>query len=159
MAQILKPVRELEGCRPNRLPLEELLAGAQPVVLRGLVSDWGLTRAGLRSDRDALEYIRSYYKGAAISASFGGPEIGGRLFYKEDFSGLNFANRLTRLDLRIAKRLALSDRMRLQANVNIYNVFNGSASSVLNSNYGPLWMQPSLLQDGRMVQFSGSLTF
>jgi hypothetical protein len=49
--------------------------------------------------------------------------------------------------------------MRLQANFNIYNVFNGSASSVLNVNYGPLWLQPSLLQDGRMVQFSGSLTF
>jgi hypothetical protein len=30
---------------------------------------------------------------------------------------------------------------------------------VLNTNYGALWLQPSLLQDGRMVQFSASLTF
>ena len=70
-----------------------------------------------------------------------------------------FDDRLTRLDLRIGKRFLLSQRMRLQANVNVYNVFNGSASSVLNVNYGPLWLQPSLLQDGRMLQFSGSLTF
>jgi hypothetical protein len=70
-----------------------------------------------------------------------------------------FDDRLTRLDLRLAKRLALSDRMRLQANVNLYNVFNGSASSTLNVNYGPLWLQPSLLQDGRLLQFSASLTF
>ena len=70
-----------------------------------------------------------------------------------------YDDRLTRLDLRIAKRLALTERMRLQANFNVYNVFNGSASSVLNVNYGPLWLQPSLLQDGRMVQFSGTLTF
>jgi hypothetical protein len=70
-----------------------------------------------------------------------------------------YDDRLTRLDLRIAKRIAVSQRMRVQANFNIYNVFNGSASSVLNNNYGPLWMQPSLLQDGRMVQFSGTLTF
>jgi hypothetical protein len=70
-----------------------------------------------------------------------------------------FDDRLTRLDLRIAKRLSLTERMRLQANFNIYNVFNGSASSVLNVNYGPSWLQPSLLQDGRMVQFSASLTF
>ena len=70
-----------------------------------------------------------------------------------------FDDRLTRLDLRIGKRLVLTQRMRLQANVNIYNVFNGSASSTLNLNYGPLWLQPSLLQDGRMVQFSSSLTF
>jgi len=70
-----------------------------------------------------------------------------------------FDDRLTRLDLRFAKRLAVTQRMRLQANVNIYNVFNGSASSVLNLNYGPSWLQPSLLQDGRMLQFSSTLTF
>ena len=64
-----------------------------------------------------------------------------------------------RLDVRLAKRIALTQRMRLQANFNIYNVFNGSASSTLNTNYGPLWLQPSLLQDGRMVQFSANMTF
>ena len=35
----------------------------------------------------------------------------------------------------------------------------GSASSTLNTNFGPLWLQPSLLQDGRMVQFSANVTF
>jgi len=70
-----------------------------------------------------------------------------------------FDGRLTRLDLRLAKRFSLSDRMKLQGNVNVYNLFNGSASSTLNTNYGPLWLQPSLLQDGRMFQFSASLTF
>jgi hypothetical protein len=70
-----------------------------------------------------------------------------------------FDDRLSRLDVRLAKRIALSQRLRLQANVNVYNVFNGSASSTLNTNYGPLWLQPSLLQDGRMLQFSATMTF
>jgi hypothetical protein len=70
-----------------------------------------------------------------------------------------FDGRLTRLDLRLAKRFTLSDRMKLQGNINVYNIFNGSASSTLNTNYGPLWLQPSLLQDGRMLQFSANLTF
>ena len=70
-----------------------------------------------------------------------------------------FDDRLTRLDLRIAKRIPINNHMRMQANFNIYNLFNGSAASTLNTNYGPLWLQPSLLQDGRMVQFSGSMTF
>jgi hypothetical protein len=70
-----------------------------------------------------------------------------------------FDDRFTRLDIRLAKRIAVTQRTRLQANFNIYNVFNGSASSTLNTNYGPLWLQPSLLQDGRMVQFSAMLTF
>ena len=70
-----------------------------------------------------------------------------------------FDDRLNRLDLRMAKRFALTPRMRLQANINIYNVFNGSAISTLNTNYGPVWLQPSLMQDGRMLQFSGTLNF
>jgi Carboxypeptidase regulatory-like domain len=70
-----------------------------------------------------------------------------------------FDDRLSRLDLRVAKRFALTPRVRLQGNFNIYNVFNGSAISTLNTTYGPLWLQPLLLQDGRMVQFSGLLTF
>jgi hypothetical protein len=70
-----------------------------------------------------------------------------------------FDDRLTRLDLRFAKRISLNNHMRVQANFNIYNLFNGSAASTLNTNFGPLWLQPSLLQDARMVQFSGSMTF
>jgi hypothetical protein len=70
-----------------------------------------------------------------------------------------FDDRLTRLDLRVAKRLVISERVTLQGNFNIYNVFNGSASSTLNTTYGPQWLQPSLLQDGRMIQFSANVTF
>jgi hypothetical protein len=70
-----------------------------------------------------------------------------------------FEDRLSRLDVRFGKRLALTERLRLQANVNVYNVFNGSAISILNANYGSQWRLPSLVQDGRMVQFSGTLTF
>jgi hypothetical protein len=70
-----------------------------------------------------------------------------------------FDGRLSRLDLRVGKRISLTPKARLQANFNIYNVFNGSASSTLNTSYGPQWLQPSLLQDGRMVQFSAMLTF
>jgi hypothetical protein len=70
-----------------------------------------------------------------------------------------FEDRYTRLDLRVGKRVQLTQRVRLQANLNVYNIFNGSAIQVENTNYGPLWLQPSLIEDGRMVQFSGMLTF
>jgi hypothetical protein len=70
-----------------------------------------------------------------------------------------FDGRLTRLDLRLAKKFVVSERVRVQGNVNVYNLFNGSASSTLNNTYGPLWLQPSLLQDGRMLQFSANVSF
>jgi hypothetical protein len=90
MAQIHRRVREIT-VRPDNLPLEDLLAGNQPVVLRGLVSEWGITRAGLESDRAAMDYIRAFYNGRPVSASVGAPEIQGRLFYNEDFTKLNFS--------------------------------------------------------------------
>jgi len=98
MVQVTKPIREISGCRPDTLPLDDLLAAATPCVLRGLVADWGITRAGLRSDHDAASYIRFFYNGKTVSASFGGPEIAGRLFYNEDLTQLNFANQRAQMD-------------------------------------------------------------
>jgi hypothetical protein len=70
-----------------------------------------------------------------------------------------FEDRFSRLDLRIAKRIRLTQRLRAQANINVYNAFNGAAISTLNTNYGALWLLPSVTQDGRMLQVSGMLTF
>ena len=73
--------------------------------------------------------------------------------------GTMFDDRMTRLDLRLAKRIRLSSRIGFQGNFNIYNVFNGAAVNVLNTNYGPRWLEPSRIQDGRMLQFSASVTY
>jgi Cupin-like domain len=97
MSQISRRMHELTGCRPDRLPLEDLLASAEPCVLRGLVSNWAITRAGLRSDQAAMDYIRSFYNGKTVSASFGGPEIAGRLFYNANFTKLNFESKRAQL--------------------------------------------------------------
>ena len=70
-----------------------------------------------------------------------------------------FEDRYTRLDLRVTKRIQLSSRVRLTGNFNVYNLLNGSAILVENLNYGPLWLQPSLIEDGRMIQFSANVTF
>lgn len=73
--------------------------------------------------------------------------------------GTMFADRMTRLDLRVGKRLRLTDRVTLQGNLNVFNVFNGAAVHVLNTTYGGSWQVPSRTQDGRMVQFSGTLSY
>ena len=70
-----------------------------------------------------------------------------------------FEDRYTRIDVRLAKRFQLTERVRVQANFNVYNVLNGSAVLQLNTTYGSSWLQPSLIEDGRMIQFSGSLIF
>ena len=59
----------------------------------------------------------------------------------------------------MTKRFQLTSRVRLTGNFNLYNVLNGSAILVENLTYGPLWLQPSLMQDGRMIQFSANVIF
>jgi hypothetical protein len=76
----------------------ELLGSAEPLVLRGLVADWPLVQAGARSNEAALTYLRGYYQNATVGAWFGPPQIRGRFFYNEDFSGFNFQASLVKLD-------------------------------------------------------------
>jgi hypothetical protein len=90
MAEITRKVREIEGCRPDSFPLAELLAAAEPAVLKGIVRDWPLVQAGLRSDSDAMATLRAFYNGRTVGTYFGGPEIAGRLFYNEAVTDLNF---------------------------------------------------------------------
>jgi hypothetical protein len=90
MVDIAQRVREIEGCRPDRFPLAELLAQAEPAVLKGIVRDWPLVQAGLRSDAEAMASLRAFYNGRTVGTYFGGPEIAGRLFYNEAVTDLNF---------------------------------------------------------------------
>lgn len=91
-------MRTIEGCRAETLPLEELLAEGQPVMLKGVASDWGLVRAGAHSIQEAMAYLRGFDSGKVLQYSFGEPGIAGRPFYNEDFTELNFQVRRGGLD-------------------------------------------------------------
>ncbi len=89
MLKINTKVKELEGCLPDDLP-ESLLNSSEPVLLKGLVANWPIVQAGLKSVKEADEYLRSFYKGTPVVVYSGGPEIEGRVFYGEDFKGFNY---------------------------------------------------------------------
>ena len=91
------PIREVAGIDPQALP-DAILQGTQPVVIRGLISNWPMVQAGLESTHAASAYLRSFYRDATVGAWFGAPEIGGRFFYNDDFSGFNFRAERLRLD-------------------------------------------------------------
>src|SRR3954462_9362870 len=97
MINVSNEVRVIEGCSPDALPLDELLSSGKPALLKDLVRNWGLVKAGLRSVDDAMDYLRSFYNGKPLSASFAAPDVAGRLFYNEDFTRLNFEARRTLL--------------------------------------------------------------
>ena len=70
-----------------------------------------------------------------------------------------FEGRLNQLDLRLTKRIALTPRTRVRANIDLYNAFNRSPVIGVNTQYGSRWLLPSQILDGRLIQFSGNLSF
>jgi hypothetical protein len=97
MMKMIKKTKIIEGCQPNNIPSEVLLS-PEPIILKGLVKDWGLVKAGLKSNKEAISYLKSFYNGKPAGAYFGSPEIEGRFAYNEDLSKVNFEVRKTQLD-------------------------------------------------------------
>jgi hypothetical protein len=84
----LKKVRVLEGVAPDAVPYDELMAGQQPTLIRGLVRDWPMARTS--SPQQAAEYLKSFYQGRRIVAFVARPELKGRFGYTPDATRLDF---------------------------------------------------------------------
>lgn len=89
MAAVPAPVRELDGCRPDALPLQVLLESGEPVLLKGIAAGWSLVEAGLESTQAAMAHLRAHDNGRPLPYSWGPPETAGRPFYTADFTALN----------------------------------------------------------------------
>ena len=92
------PLREIDGCRPDALPLQALLDGGEPVVLRGIAAGWSLVEAGRESSQAAMAHLLEHYNGRPLPYSWGPPDTAGRPFYSEDFTRLNTEARRGTLD-------------------------------------------------------------
>jgi hypothetical protein len=94
---IEKPVREVTGVKPGLLS-DEILSSTEPLLLKGIVADWPIVEAAMQSTSAVDAYLRRFYQNATVGAFFAGPEINGRVFYNEDFSGVNFQPVKVKLD-------------------------------------------------------------
>jgi hypothetical protein len=95
MLPIAKRVREVDA---GGGLTDAILTSTEPLLLRGLVSQWPVVGAGLEGHPAADAYLRRFYRDATVVAMLGAPEMGGRYFYNEDMSGFNFAALRARLD-------------------------------------------------------------
>ena len=68
----------------------EVLRSTRPVLLRGLVRHWPMVQAARRSDAAFCDYLRGFGADTRLTLWRGGPGIGGRFFYDDDFRGFNF---------------------------------------------------------------------
>jgi hypothetical protein len=70
----------------------------EPVLLKGLVSDWPVVKCAQQSAASVDGYLRAFYQGASVAVFAGDPEIEGRFFYNENLTGFNFDRSLAKLD-------------------------------------------------------------
>ncbi|WP_394000152.1 cupin-like domain-containing protein [Luteimonas sp. WGS1318] len=83
-------MRTLDVPDAETLPLDALVSGGTPAVLKGVARDWGLVQAGRDSVAAAMSYLRGFDAGRAVPYSHGAPAINGRPFYNDDCTALNF---------------------------------------------------------------------
>src|SRR5215831_19652906 len=67
----------------------QIVGGCAPVVIRGLVADWPVTRAA-RTEGGLLGYLAAMATRTPINIFVGPPEISGRYYYNDELTGFNF---------------------------------------------------------------------
>ncbi|PCD04093.1 cupin [Sphingomonas spermidinifaciens] len=85
-----RPVRVIPDAAATDLSLDSLLEAQEPVILRGVAADWPLVAAGRRGIDAAIAYLKRFDAGRPVVAYTGDASIGGRFFYRDDWSGFNF---------------------------------------------------------------------
>lgn len=83
-------VKEISGLERGQIPFEALVAGEEPVVLKGVALDWPLVKAGQSSPQEAMAYIGQFEAGRQYTMYVVPPEAKGRIFYNEDLTAPNY---------------------------------------------------------------------
>lgn len=104
MPEISQTVKEVPGIRADAVP-DDVLTSTEPLVLRGLVTDWPFVQAGLGSASAAAQYLLKFYANADVGVGHVPPGEAGRFFYNEDLSGFNFDRDMAKLDEVLAEIL------------------------------------------------------
>jgi hypothetical protein len=66
---------------------------------------------------------------------------------------------LNQVDLRLSKIFRIAGGRRVQANVDLFNLFNVSAVLGQNNTYGPSWQRPTNIIQGRLLKLGGQIDF
>ena len=92
-----RSVKKLQGITPFSIP-KDVVATAEPVILKQLVSDWPLVKAGEISDRASVDYLKQFYNGSTSIVCKIPPENNGRMFYNSNCTELNYESFKGRID-------------------------------------------------------------
>src|SRR5436190_18169060 len=94
----------------DRATFEALVGtAAQPVVLEGLVRDWPIVQAGLRSRAELARSLKNFDAGRRPHVIEAPPEAHGCIFYRDDHASFNFTRRPADLSETLDRLLDCAD--------------------------------------------------
>jgi hypothetical protein len=88
----------------------DIVAQAQPALLKGVVADWPAVKAAQSSDRDVADYIKRFDSGKPAEVWLGEPQIQGQFFYGDSLDKLNFRKAPATLSATLDHLLSLADQ-------------------------------------------------
>lgn len=103
MTDLAKNIRVMEGVQPDKIPFDELFEANEPVILRGLVSDWSLVKAGKVSAENAMDMLQLQNTGKPVRVFTAPAETNARFFYNDDLTGFNYQSKQVELGQVFAK--------------------------------------------------------
>jgi carboxypeptidase family protein len=124
---------------------------------------WDLQMAAVYQNLPSANYGAAFtVSSAAIQPSLGRPLAGGTANVTFDLLPVGSSylpDRINQFDFRLTKFLRLGGSRRLQANLDVFNMFNASTVLNMNTTYGPAWLKPSQILDARLVKVGVELAF
>lgn len=90
MTAPLQRVAEVAGATAADVRLQDVIDRQRPTIYRGLVRQWPLVQAGLESPAAAIASLKAHDAGHPVTVYTAPAAIGGRFFYDESLTRLNF---------------------------------------------------------------------
>jgi hypothetical protein len=74
-------------------------------------------------------------------------------------AGELYGDRITQVDMRVAKLLRFGRTLRANVGLDIYNLFNSNVPLTYVTTYGTTWGRPQSVLDARFAKFSAQIDF
>lgn len=134
----------VERCIDEGQSLDTLFSTKQPFIIRGLVKDWPLVQAGLKSNKAARDYLLAHHVDRPFVVSIGSYSKDGRIFYQDDMA-LNVMTGRSRLP-EIFEKMEENEGLEEQpiiyvASIDVKTFFKG----LHEANHVPLLNKPDCL--------------
>jgi len=120
---------------------------------------WGLRASGTWQNRIGPQILATEGAANGASSTLGRPLTAPTATLNLIAPGTLYGDRINQIDARLAKSFA-AGRTRIQLTAGGYNLLNSSAVLAINSSYtSGLWLQPTVVMQGRLFKFGFQLDY